>query len=57
MSQRLTKLKGGIKLKRLEEVKRKSVELKKMGMKEEMIAQVCLNRLKTFDEKAMYLKK
>ena len=44
-------------MKRLEKVSLKLEELKKTGMKEEVIIQVCLNRLKSFDEKLLFLKK
>jgi phage tail tube protein FII len=44
-------------VKRLEKISRKSEEFKKIGMQEEVILQVCLNRLKTFEEKSIFLKK
>jgi hypothetical protein len=42
---------------RLQRVKEESQEMKKKGLREEAIMQICLNRLKTYDEKEMFIKR
>jgi hypothetical protein len=42
---------------RLQRVKEESYKMKKQGLKEEAILQICLNRLKTYEEKERFIKK